>query len=328
MNRIQSGAWVISLDFELLWGIFDKQDNKVNTSYFRNTRDLVPRMLKLFSDHQVEATWATVGMLFAENIEEWESFLPDIKPSYRNKKYSAYEWIKKNGINNEYHFAPELIKNILDTPGQELGSHSFAHYYTLMRGQTPFQFRKDLQAAQLIAEKKFQVNLKSLVFPRNHINLQYLKICKEEGFTQVRSNPKDWFWQETQYESAMKKIYRTADCFVNLGSCPSFLEQDIFQESESHPLEIPASRLLRPYYQKSKLINSWRLQKVMKEMTTAAKEKMIYHLWWHPHNFANDPEASLRELNLLLLHFQKLRDEYGMKSFSMQGLSDALIKNQ
>ncbi|AFL85684.1 Polysaccharide deacetylase [Belliella baltica DSM 15883] len=324
MNQLDTGAWIISLDFELLWGIFDKPDNKVNTPYFSNTRELVPRMLDSFARHYIEATWATVGMLFAENKEEWESFLPKIKPSYRNKEYSAYEWVKKHGLQNEYHFAPDLIKKIIDTPGQELGSHSFAHYYTLMRGQTPSQFRNDLQAAQRIAKHKFQINLSSLVFPRNHINLQYLKICKEEGFSQVRSNPKDWFWQETQHERVIKRIYRTADCFVSLGGCSSFGEDEIYQETENYPLEIPASRLLRPYYQKSNLINKWRLQRVMNEMTSAAKQKKIYHLWWHPHNFANNPKASLNELEILINHYKNLKETYGMKSFSMQSLANAL----
>lgn len=322
MNQQQSGSWVISLDFELLWGIFDKLDNKVNSPYFQETRDLVPRMLEIFAKHEIQVTWATVGMLFAENDEEWKTYAPQLKPSYREKSYSAYEWVKQHGLNPTYHFAPELIKLILDTPGQELGSHSFAHYYTLMRGQTPEQWRMDLRAAQLIAMDKFQLQLRSLVFPRNHINLQYLKICKEEGFTQVRSNPNDWFWQETQFENTLKKIYRTADCFIGLGGRSSFPREAIYQESENHPVEIPASRLLRPYYAKSRLVNIWRLNRVKNEMTLAAKKQEVYHLWWHPHNFANSPAASLAELESLILHFKTLRDKYGMQSNSMQSLVD------
>lgn len=325
MNKIDSGVWIISLDFELLWGVFEKQGNHADTAYFVKTKELIPRLLDFFSKYKVEVTWATVGMLFAEDEDEWNQYSPLLKPSYQNNNYSAYHWIKSNGFKKELHFAPDLIKRIVDTPGQELGSHTFAHYYTSEQGQRPCEFRQDLQAAQNISKDKFKIELKSLVFPRNQLNLDYLSICKEEGFTQVRSNPGDWFWQEPQHETLSKKIWRTADCFLSVGKDVAFLQEKICPISKDGIIEIPSSRFLRPYFKNNTGVNSWRLHRVKSEMTAAAKDKKCYHLWWHPHNFANNTEASLLELEELLIHFDTLRKQYGMKSLSMQNLANKVI---
>ncbi len=320
---MKSGILTISLDFELLWGIFDKVGMGFRPSYFSNTREIVPRMLERFAEAGVQVTWATVGMLFAENEEEWKSYSPNYTPTYRQKELSAYEWVKIHGIYPQVHFAPVLIKMVVDTPGQELGSHTYAHYYTLMRGQSPEQFREDLRACQRIAGDKFGVELQSLVFPRNHINELYMKVCLEEGFQYVRGNPKNWFWQETQYENLLKRVLRTADCFFPVGQKTTFNLDEIKAYPEE-PLVLPASRILRPFNKSTRLMNWQRLNRIKAEMEEAAQRGEVYHLWWHPHNFGNDPQGSLRELDQVISHFQNLNQEYGMQSLNMKGLGELL----
>lgn len=321
---MNSGIFTISLDFELLWGIFDKVGSNYSHQYFSNTRKVVPEMLDRFGKSEIAATWATVGMLFAENEEEWKYYSPEFLPSYRDKRLSAYEWAKINGLIPEVHFAPNLIQQIIDTPFQELGSHSFAHYYTLVRGQSPEQFREDLKASQRISKEKFGIALKSLVFPRNHINELYLPICKEEGFEFVRGNPNNWFWQETQHESFGKKAIRSADCFFSVGSKTSYEIHEL-NTYPKEPLILPASRILRPYLKKNGYLNKLRLNRILDEMAYAAKTQEIYHLWWHPHNFGKDPKASLKELDQIINHFLFLNEKFNFKSLNM-GLLGKEIK--
>jgi peptidoglycan/xylan/chitin deacetylase (PgdA/CDA1 family) len=323
---MKKGIFTISLDFELLWGIFDKVGTNYRQSYFSNTRKLIPEMLDLFAEYKVAVTWATVGMLFAENEEEWKTYSPINPPKYREKDLSAYEWTKIHGIRPAVHFAPELIRQILDTPDQELGSHTFAHYYTMMRGQSPAQFREDLKATQRIAKAKFGVKLSSLVFPRNQINELYLPICLEEGYTQVRSNPKNWFWQDTQHEYLSKKLFRSADCFFSVMEKTSYPAQD-FKQLQNEPLLIPASRILRPFSKLNRLFNSVRLRRAKEEMKLAASINEIYHLWWHPHNFGIDPQGTLKELQEILLYFSQLNDQFGMESKNMAQLGEMYRQN-
>ena len=64
---MEKGTLVISLDFELIWGIFDHADIVNKKDYFDNTLKVIPKILDCFEKNGVKATWATVGMLFNEN---------------------------------------------------------------------------------------------------------------------------------------------------------------------------------------------------------------------------------------------------------------------
>src|SRR5690606_4001771 len=237
MNR---PIFVVSLDFELHWGRFDKTSMVGNESYYRQAREAVPKILRLFEEFEIEATWATVGMLFAANREEWCHYRPADEPGYQNSRFSPYDWLANNRVQDEFLFAPDLIGKILGTKGQELGSHTYSHYYTLEKGQTEQQFRQDLRAAQRIAVEKFGIGLSSLVFPRNQFNRRYMGISREEGFTAVRSNPTDWYWNDTSRETLAKKVFRTADGFFPVGH-PSGFPLSSLHWRDDMPLEIPAS---------------------------------------------------------------------------------------
>ena len=131
-----NGIFSISLDFELHWGSFEtmKTLNEKNQRYFSNTRKVIPEMLSLFEKNELHVTWAIVGMLYFKNVVEWNKNLPNQIPSFKNPEVSAYEWVKKNGFsgeNDQEHFAPELIDLIKNKPYQEIGTHTFAHYFCL-----------------------------------------------------------------------------------------------------------------------------------------------------------------------------------------------------
>src|SRR5688572_4070213 len=146
---MMSGTFTISLDFELHWGGFEKWPLLVSghqspvsgnrqlatgnyNQYFINTRKAVPQMLDLFEKNQVHVTWATVGILMHETKKGLLENLPERKPSYKIADLSAYHYIDSVGIGEDeqsdpFHFAPTLVKKIIDTPFQELGTHTFAH---------------------------------------------------------------------------------------------------------------------------------------------------------------------------------------------------------
>ena len=70
---VDPGVLVISLDFELHWGVRDL--TPVDGPYRGNllgAREAVPRMLELFERFEFGATWATVGFLFASTRDELE----------------------------------------------------------------------------------------------------------------------------------------------------------------------------------------------------------------------------------------------------------------
>jgi hypothetical protein len=78
------GVFVISLDFELLWGVWDVTTKSRYGSNITGVKKVIPELLDLFSRYDFKATFAIVGILFAENKATLETFVPEIKPAYSN----------------------------------------------------------------------------------------------------------------------------------------------------------------------------------------------------------------------------------------------------
>lgn len=320
------GVFTISLDFELHWGGFEKWPLQDYRQYFLNTREVIPEILSLFDQYEVHATWATVGILFHKTREELLDNVPVLKPAYTLAQLSAYHYIENAGIGKDekedpFHFAPSLLEKIASVRYQEIGTHTFSHYYCNEPGQTLEQFRDDLKAAQRVAGK-YGKKLTSLVFPRNQFNDAYLKVCREEGITAVRSNPLDWFWNigSTQQESAWKRLNRGLDAYMPLGRKNTY-QRNAIQAREGYPVCIPASRLLRPYDPKELVLNDLKIRRIQSEMSRAARQGEIYHLWWHPHNFGNYPKQSMNGLSRILKHYAYCRDQWNMQSMNMDELA-------
>ena len=93
-----------------------------------------------------------------------------------------------------YHFGLSLVRRIKECPHQEIGTHTFSHYYCLEDGQTRETFRADLEAARRSAAR-LGITLRSLVFPRNQFSADYLGICREAGIEAVRGNQQFWLFR-------------------------------------------------------------------------------------------------------------------------------------
>jgi len=318
----KKGKLVISLDFELLWGMRDK---RTIDSYGKNIlggRDAISKMLDIFTEFNVVATFATVGFLFAKDNEELLAFSPEFKPKYDDKNLSAYnghfDLIGNNENEDKYHFAGSLIEEIKKYPKQEIASHTFCHYYCLENGQDIIDFKEDLTAAIAIAEKR-GIKLESLVFPRNQYNEEYLEVCKELGITSYRGNEEVWFnkAESGQDETMFKRLFRLLDSYINISGYHTY---SLFDIKKSIPYNIPSSRFLRAYSPKLKFFEKLKLNRILKSMTYAAKNNEIYHLWWHPHNFGDFQRENFQFLKKTLNHYQTLNSKYGFTSATMKDI--------
>ena len=62
-----AGTLVVSLDFELFWGMLDVCTLDEYRENVLGGRKAIPQMLQLFEKYNIHATWAAVGFLFAED---------------------------------------------------------------------------------------------------------------------------------------------------------------------------------------------------------------------------------------------------------------------
>jgi len=314
MNR---GIFTISLDFELHWGVMPRLSVKDYESNLKGTKESIFQTLDLFNKYQIHATWATVGFLFFEDKQSLKKALPTKRPKYSNSKYNPFpllETIGETEAEAPYHLSPTLIDAIQKVPFQEMATHTFSHYFCLEKGQTTEEFHADLQAAIEIAAAK-NITLKSIVFPRNQYNTSYLETCGQLGISNVRGNPSHFIYQprRREEEKAYIRLLRLLDAYINLAG-----HQIQSIKIENGVCDIPASRFLRPYNSKLALLEKIRLRRIKKEMTQAAKQNKVYHLWWHPHNFGASTEKNMSFLEKILLHYKKLKQQYNFQSLNME----------
>jgi len=313
------GKLVISLDFELIWGVFDKVELEEKVEYFENTRMVIPKILQLFVENKISCTWATVGMLFNQDWQEWRKNVPTTCPEYSNSKLSAYEFVaslNRNSSNYDHlFFAPDLIERIRDSDLQEIGTHTYSHYYCLENGQNLNSFEADLSKCIELANN-FNISMDSIVFPRNQFNKNYVEVCNKYGISNLRTNPDVWYWRDTHESSIHKRILRTADAYTGLQDKSYHLVQDNLN------FEQQASRFLRPV-SNFRWLNKLRLRRIKHEMLHAAIHKKTYHLWWHPHNFGTSPQQSLLDLKEIISFFDFCKRTYEMESCSMKMISNA-----
>lgn len=316
----QPGALVVSLDFELRWGLHDlvPPDGGTYRANLLGVRDAVPKLLDLFEEYGIAATWATVGMLMAESREERERFRPTTMPTYVAPKLDSYRVITgESEADDPLHFAGSLVEQIRTRPRQEIGSHTFAHYYPLEPGHDPESFRADLESAVAIGRSK-GIELRSLVFPRNQFNPDYAAIIAEAGFTVCRSNADGWLYREAAGARYFRTDIRAGRLLDNY--LPITGDQVIAWDEIPFAGALcclPASHFLRQYSPQLRHLDLLRFRRIAHGIREAAQSGGVYHLWWHPHNMGVQTDEFIDFLRRLLDVFADCRERYGMQSLSM-----------
>lgn len=313
-----AGNFIISLDFELFWGVSESKtiNNYGNNIY--NTHEVVIEMLKLFKKYNIEATWATVGFLFFKDIKNLDDFISENKIqkiNYKNESLNNFILLSKVcDLDKRYFFALDLVHKIIESDGQELASHTFSHMYTLENGVILKDIETDFDVMVKLFNQ-FGLSLDSIVFPRNQYSKDVLNLIGNTTIKTFRGNQNSYLYKPSLNQNLFKRFLRLLDSYVNIsGYNPSIVNQ------KKNILDIPASRFLRPYSHKLRLLEKFRLNRIKKEMSISAKKGLNYHLWWHPHNFGSNRNDNLSFLEEILKHQKLLENRYGFKSKNMKSI--------
>ncbi len=319
-----SSAFVISLDFELLWGVKDHRTIESYGKAIIGGRVAITNMLSLFAKEEIHATWATVGMLMFEGKEELLKNLPDQKPIYTDPTLSNYNGIDQVGMNEKedpYHFGKTLLDQIIQTPFQELASHTFSHYYCLEEGQSLQDFSADTDAF-VERRKSLKIKPSSIVFPRNQYNASYIEVLKQKGFSSFRGNESHTLYtaRSRKKESQVRRLLRLMDGYYNISGHHTYRIEKL--QEEKGLLNIPSSRFLRPYHALLSFMEKRKIRRIKDSMSYAAMHGEIFHLWWHPHNFGTHPDQMMDQLIDIIAHYKLLQRKFGMSSMTMKEITD------
>jgi peptidoglycan/xylan/chitin deacetylase (PgdA/CDA1 family) len=313
MNK--HGLFIISLDLELYWGVRDVLTLDEYRPNLEAVHDVVPSTLELFREHNIHATWAVVGFLFAHSKEHVKRIVPKSKPHYVDSHLDPFQYIERANLDElkREHFAPDLVKMIRSTPNQELGTHTMSHYYCLEDGQTIENFSDDLVAVKELY-RYHRIPLRSFVFPRNQWQSEHLTILKEHGLTCFRGNESSYPYRPTRngFSLTLQRPVRLLDRYFNItGHNVHTLKH------RNGVVNVPSSRFLAPVSNSLKLFEPLRIRRIVNSMAFSAINKRIFHLWWHPHNFGKNTERNFEALKKVLGCYLDLRDQFGFQSMNM-----------
>jgi len=309
-----AGTLLVSLDFELFWGMLDQcalEDYQANVL---GGRAAIPKLLELFQKYDIHATWAAVGFLFAENHQELMGYFPAEMPAYAKENLFPYSWFEKIGEDEASapcFYGSSLVRLVSQAPGQEIGSHTFSHYYCREQGQTVEQFAADMCAAKKIAADH-GYDLTSVILPRNQCESEYTKVFRDLGFTAYRDEENDWIHEKIKFRPLLR-ILRLADVYFPLTGQGGYEPK-----KEDGIWNLVGSRMYKPIFGPLHFLEKQKIRRIKAQMRHAAKHNLTFHLWWHPHNIGVRTEEHLHQLEEIFAYYQELKETYGMESLNMR----------
>lgn len=310
------GHFYLSLDFELLWGLRHRMSKADFKRKGEQTREGVLRMLNLFEQYSTRTNWGVVGLLFCESQEEMLAAIEKMQEKVGDHFYleELQRYIEAQVGNDEtadrLHFANTLIDTIGSSGLHEIGTHSFTHAPFTDEGFSDAFFAADLQAAVDIGRQK-GYEVQSLIFPWNKYGPAHLDACREMGINYYRTVEKS-----PLHHRAHQLPYRMGRWAENYLPLCDKVSRNSFVPGNKAPQAVPATRFFCPRLFHRPLFRQLQMRRMGAEMKKAARTGSVYHVWWHPHNFSNDLEASLQQLEQLLVLYAQLRDEYGFTAVS------------
>ena len=247
------GALVISLDFELHWGLLNTYSLEAIRGRLLVTRRAIPAILKLFDEFEVHATWASVGFLFYRTRDDLMAATPHCRPSVDNGRMSPYDILQEIGSDEHsdpYHYASSLIDQILSVPNQEVATHTLAHCIWDQLSPNIDAFRADLETAFDAARSK-GVRIYSLVFPQNKYSPALLRVLKDEDILAFRGKNQHWYLYlsgKNRVSQLLFRCFRLLDRHINLSGSNTYSLESI---GEKAPYNIPGSMGLEFLFSRS-----------------------------------------------------------------------------
>jgi|GEM_PF-2667795 len=307
-DHCASGTVIISIDLELAWGNGGK---KHFVPLHQKEREAINAFLALCEKYDIPCTWATVGNLFLKDTQEAKN--RGIVLSEKAKQ--IYELI--NDSNRSLWFGSDIIEQILACKAsQEIGCHTMFH--TLAPEVSTDAFRTELTQAVMLAKEKYDIIMRSFVYGRNYVAHQ--EILTETGFTSFRGHHVAHSFPGSFGET---KVARYLESLIPL------------RVPGVHPLkhsdgivELPASYFLAIMLAKTVSVPMWlRSMRCKNGVRGSIRDNGIFHMWFHPHNLAQNIPVWMHTLEDLFQYLAKERDAQNIEVHTMGSYTEGYLKH-
>lgn len=314
--KFEKGIFTLSLDFELIWGTADLGLENFKSLCKIEREVVIDRLLELFEKYNFSATWAILGHLF---LDKCEAAHPEIaRPNY---SWTKEDWFAHDpgGIETDesIHLGKSLVDKIKNcSVPQEIGSHSFSHIVFGDAGCSQKTAENEISECVRIAEKE-GIKLKSFVFPRNEIG--YLDVLRKYDFACYRGVEPNWY-EDRNVSEKLRRGLRLFDV-LRAAKPPVVLPE----KTDEGLWNIPGSAMFFPMHGFRRHIPmSLRVKRCLKGLKSAANEKKIFHLWFHPTNMVDEMEKMFIGLEEILQYASNLREKGKIEFLTMGQICDSL----
>ncbi|MBT3511008.1 MAG: hypothetical protein HN472_15875, partial [Nitrospina sp.] len=286
---MQKGLFTVSVDLELAWGICDQILDDDARRALSKERQIVKRLLNLMEEYEIRASWGVVGHLL-QSESPWKNgtFHPEIpRPMLMGEARDWFFQVARD-TSDPLWYGRDLINMIKScSPEQEIGSHSFCHVIYDEEAANQAAIMADIRLAKEIHAVN-DLPFDFFIFPRNVMGFK--DILAKNGIKVYRGHEERW------YESLPCK---SAHRLLNLAYyLLSITPPTVKAKRDEHGLiNIPASMLFIGRAGLRGLIPNKNLaQMAIAGIDLAVKKKEIFHLWFHPSNFAYNTELQFQNL--------------------------------
>lgn len=311
------GVFTISIDFELIWGTLDLfGPERFRAACELERSEVIDRLLELFVEFDVSATWAVLGHLFLDRCQPQDGVMhPEIvRPAH---SWCDRDWFADDRGGVEDHksifFGRSLVEMIRDCEvAQEIGSHSFSHVIFGDSGCSRETARSEI-AACVQSARELGVELRSFVFPRNSVG--HLDVLRENGFVCYRGPEPHWY--ENENVSAMRRRLAHLWEVIRAAEPPVVMPEETIKGLWN----IPGSMIYFPMHGFRRFVPlRHRVRRAIKGLDAAVRHRRIFHLWFHPTNLADQMDSMFEGLRSILEYAAHLRKRGQIDILPMQSL--------
>lgn len=283
------GTVVISLDAELAWGFHDLRDPPADRIAGARTSWL--RLLDLFDEFHVPATWTVVGHLFHDSCD-----------GRHEDRLAPPGWFDRDpggGGPSEWH-GRDLIEAIVSADVEhEIGCHTFSHVLFDDPDITSEIVGDELQAWTELAGE-LGINPSSFTFPRNVVGFR--ETLAAHGFTSYRGpEPPRWF-DGRRFRRPLKFL----DFLIGYSDPPisdpvvdEYGMVNIPASLEVYSFEGPLPRII------SRIDGDPILHQVARGLSASSAQGTVFHLWFHPNDLTTETDFTrMREILAMIAAYR------------------------
>ena len=213
---LRRGAFVISLDFELIWGTMDMSGpERFRPACERERSEVFGALLTMFEEFGIPATWCVLGHVMLESCDPVNGRKhPEIvRPTHA---WQQGDWFTHDPCTDERRapifYGRSLVERLLEARvPQEIGCHSFSHVIFGDQGCSRETAASEIRACVRVAGE-LGITPRSFAFPRNQVG--HLDILREHGFTCFRGPEPTWHMGGGRAAGRLGRAGHLADVLV------------------------------------------------------------------------------------------------------------------